>query len=206
MASGTGKIVHLKDHVRTANVARRDAVLTDILEAHGVALRRFLTVRLRGHVDIEDVIQDIFMRLAALPDVETYFTHRPETLRGYLFTMAANMLRDRARRAQVRQQDFHDEYDDEVGIAASVTPEEFLITKQEVGRISLSNPFVPQVVADESSPSGVRWDRRFAEVGLRTNRNERETIRAWVGLKGTVLDSWDWEAAAAERIKPYQFA
>ncbi|MBL4790650.1 MAG: TonB-dependent receptor [Kordiimonadaceae bacterium] len=63
----------------------------------------------------------------------------------------------------------------------------------EVGRIPLSNPFVPQVVADESSSRGVRFDRRFVEVGLRTNVNERETIRFWTGLRGATSGGWDWE-------------
>lgn len=74
-----------------------------------------------------------------------------------------------------------------------IDPTTGLGSEREVGRIPLSNPFVPQAIADESSSRGVRFDRRFVEVGPRTNINERETVRFWTGLRGSTPSGWDWE-------------
>lgn len=59
------------------------------------------------------------------------------------------------------------------------------------------NPFVPdEIRADVSTDgSGLRWQRRFAEVGDRSYQNTRETIRSWAGLRGKVWSDWDWEAS-----------
>lgn len=63
------------------------------------------------------------------------------------------------------------------------------------GRISLDNPFAPQAIIDAESSRGIRWDRRFVEVGLQRTLNERETSRVWAGLKGRFSNDWDWEAS-----------
>lgn len=135
MTGEKAKIVQLRDHKHTSKDDARSVVLENIVVNHGAALRRFLTVRLRGQADVEDVIQDIFLRLSALPDVETRFAERPQTLRNYLFAMAANMLRDRARRAKVRQTHAHDSFEETEISGHSVSPEHFLAVKQDIGRM-----------------------------------------------------------------------
>ena len=115
--------------------SRRQQVINDIFNDHAIALRRFLNVRLHSELDREDVIPDIFVRLSALPEIETYVGERPETFRGYLFTMAANLLRDRGRRAKVRHMGQHDSYDEKNAPHASASPEDFLSVKQNIGRM-----------------------------------------------------------------------
>ncbi|NKF20797.1 TonB-dependent receptor [Solimonas sp. C16B3] len=63
----------------------------------------------------------------------------------------------------------------------------------EVGRISLDNPYVPSEIASSSSSSGVTWRRRMVEVGNLEIYNRRNTLRGWLGLKGTVFNDWDWD-------------
>ena len=131
MALKTGKILQFREPQQSP----RQRVINDIFRDHGTALRRFLNLRLHSDLDREDVIQDIFVRLSALPDIEAHFADRPETLRGYLITMAANLLRDRARRAKVRQTGRHDSYNEESAPHTSVSPEDFLSVKQNIGRM-----------------------------------------------------------------------
>ncbi|HWW57148.1 MAG TPA: TonB-dependent receptor [Sphingopyxis sp.] len=60
------------------------------------------------------------------------------------------------------------------------------------------NPFVPPELRGNETPStgaGIAWDRRFDEVGGQITENKRETIRSWVGLRGKISDSWNWEAS-----------
>ncbi|WP_086933495.1 TonB-dependent receptor domain-containing protein [Agarilytica rhodophyticola] len=65
----------------------------------------------------------------------------------------------------------------------------------QAGRIPIDNPFAPQEIIDAESSRGIRWDRRFVEVGLQRTLNERETSRFWGGLRGTFANDWDWEAS-----------
>jgi RNA polymerase sigma factor (sigma-70 family) len=59
-------------------------------------LMAYLLRRLRNHAEAEDMAQEVFVRLAAQGTVEM---QSPE---GYIFQIAANLLRDRSRRDRVR--------------------------------------------------------------------------------------------------------
>jgi RNA polymerase sigma factor (sigma-70 family) len=75
-----------------ANRAQLDAINT----AYRPALVSFFARRIRSAVEAEDLTQEVFMRLAGA-DLET--VEKPE---AYLFSIASNLLRDRARRQRVR--------------------------------------------------------------------------------------------------------
>ena len=78
-----------------------------------------------------------------------------------------------------------------------------ITTEQEYGKIPClqngpCNPFVPPELNPGEVPStgaGIAWDRRFDEIGGQITENKRETIRSWVGLRGKISDSWNWEAS-----------
>src|ERR1700743_3338053 len=53
--------------------------------------------RVRDQHEAEDLTQEVFVRLVNQKDVD------PARTKSYVFTIAANLLRDRARRAAVRQ-------------------------------------------------------------------------------------------------------
>lgn len=59
-------------------------------------LMAFLLRRVRSHADAEDMTQEVFARLASQGRLQM---RSPE---GYLFQIAANLLRDRSRRMSVR--------------------------------------------------------------------------------------------------------
>ena len=60
------------------------------------ALMTFFLRRLKSHAEAEDLTQDVFVRLAR---VERSAMESPA---AYIFGIAANLLRDRARREQIR--------------------------------------------------------------------------------------------------------
>lgn len=63
----------------------------------------------------------------------------------------------------------------------------------EVGRIRVSNPYVPEEIRDEATSSTIRFYRRMTEVGERHRYNRRVTNRAWAGFEGKLFDNaWDW--------------
>ncbi|HEV7290426.1 RNA polymerase sigma factor [Sphingomonas sp.] len=61
------------------------------------ALMAFFLRRVHDHAEAEDLTQEVFSRIAAQPDVAM------RSGSAYLFQVAANLLRDRARRQQVRR-------------------------------------------------------------------------------------------------------
>ena len=69
----------------------------------------------------------------------------------------------------------------------------------KLGYIPIDNPYVPDNIRETASQykDRIYWDRRFTEVGPVSTDNERETVRAWAGLQGTMFDgNWDWDISA----------
>lgn len=70
--------------------------LAEISAAYRVPLQRFFRRRVSAGEDADDLVQDVFSRLAAQDLAKI------ANLQGYVFQVAANVLRDRARRNSVR--------------------------------------------------------------------------------------------------------
>lgn len=74
------------------------AFVTDIEQAHGRELRRFLASRLRNaSADVPDLVQEIFLRLLRLKDHEAI-----RSPQAYLFTVASHVLREHALKKSAR--------------------------------------------------------------------------------------------------------
>jgi len=69
-----------------------------IVRRHEAALRRFVISRIGGVADVDDVVQEVFVRFARRDPGQAI-----ERLEAYLFQAANNLIRDRARRQQVRR-------------------------------------------------------------------------------------------------------
>lgn len=90
--------LHRVEPVRKAPEVRDDERLRrevlELFESHGAALYRFASVALRRRADAEDVVQESFVRLLRHLEAGGARTH----LKGWLFTVAANLCRDHNRR------------------------------------------------------------------------------------------------------------
>lgn len=86
-----------------------------------------------------------------------------------------------------------DEYEGTVVLV--IDPETGETSRVRSSRIPIDNPYVPEEIRQATS-SDIKWDRRMAEVGNVTTDNERETIRSWGGLQGSLFDGlWDWDVS-----------
>lgn len=63
------------------------SLVTGLLESHGQQLRRYLLSRLRNPADVPDIVQEVFLRMMRVPNVES--VRSPE---AYLFTVAQHVL------------------------------------------------------------------------------------------------------------------
>lgn len=88
-------------------------MLEKIVTEHGPSLRLFLQVRTPTGMDIEDIQQEVYVRLLRLENPLEQLSKQPETLRSYLFTIAGNLIRDRLRRAKARRSELHESFDEQ---------------------------------------------------------------------------------------------
>jgi RNA polymerase sigma factor (sigma-70 family) len=65
-----------------------------LMSAHGGALRRLFYQRTRSAPDAEDLVQEVYMRMLQIPDMDSI--RDPER---YLFTVAVNLAREHRKRA-----------------------------------------------------------------------------------------------------------
>jgi RNA polymerase sigma factor (sigma-70 family) len=76
--------------------AEREPDLAQLNRRFRPPLMAYFLRRIRNHAEAEDLTQEVFLKLAQVDTANLQFAE------GFIFRMAANLLRDRARRQQVR--------------------------------------------------------------------------------------------------------
>lgn len=128
---------------RGTAIGRRDGLLDDLAWRYAAPLARFFERRVRNRHDVPDLVQDVFLRLSALPDPTTI--NLPE---HYLFMTASNVLRDKARRDAVRHADRHDEFDESALEGSDITPQRVLEGKEAIVRLRAALMELPERTRD----------------------------------------------------------
>jgi RNA polymerase sigma factor (sigma-70 family) len=143
----------------------RSTGLDQLAARYRTPLRRFFERRLRLNPDPEDLVQEVFVRLirqAELTDVNS--------LDAYVFQVAANVLRDHARRWSLREAESNHLQLDDQEIPGGHSPERIVLgrlhaTRSGTPRVTRALPLrqrlrsPPAVCAD-------RWRRvRYAHEG-----------------------------------------
>jgi RNA polymerase sigma factor (sigma-70 family) len=111
--------------------SERQHDLADLAVRYGGVLKRYFEKRLRVAADVDDLVQEVFVRLAHRPDLASI-----ERIDGYIFQVAANILRDRARRQAARRVSLHDQYDDELHSTEDFSPERVLLGREQLARLT----------------------------------------------------------------------
>src|SRR5229473_4777327 len=62
-------------------------LVADLAASHGDQLRAFLVVRVRNVADLPDIVQEVYLRMLRVPNIESI--RSPE---AYLFTVAQHVL------------------------------------------------------------------------------------------------------------------
>jgi RNA polymerase sigma factor (sigma-70 family) len=94
------------------------------LESYVPGLRRYFLKRAAA-ADVDDLVQDVLLRLQA------HCNGSPiEHLDRYLFTVAANVLSDRARRRAVRRETAHESLQEMHSPVEELTPERLLLDRE----------------------------------------------------------------------------
>ena len=88
-------------------------------------LTRFFRRKVRDDADVEDMVQDVFLRIASRDSTDTI-----EHLDGYVLKTALNVLSDRARRRSARRTDFHVAFDPDLHGETEFDPGRILSGKE----------------------------------------------------------------------------
>ena len=106
-----------------------DQVLERLFNEHGESLKTFIRRRHGDASEVEDVLQDVFTRLARMGDLQTKVYGDG---RNYLFTIANNLIVDMERR-KVLQRGFNTEQlHRSEGLTQELTPEKIVQAQNDL--------------------------------------------------------------------------
>ncbi len=131
MALKVAEVVHIADRL----LRRRQKLLNQTFQEHEADLRRFLRARVANYSDRDDLIQDVFLRLAQQDDIETKLSFGPAKIRAYLMVIASNLVRDAHRRSVTRKENFHSSAETVMLVDRRPSPEREAETRQTLAAI-----------------------------------------------------------------------
>lgn len=156
--------------------------IADLSVRYGQAVRRFFSRRLRDGADVEDLTQEVFARLLKRAEIGDI-----ANIEGYLFHTAANLLRERARKAQRRPGDGAAEFDsDLVENDEDFSPERILLGREAYARMVEALQELPErartifVLNRFEELSAAEIARR---LGVSVSTVEKDMMRAIAHLK-----------------------
>lgn len=117
-------------------------LLKDLDRRYRQPLVRYFEKRLRDSYDVDDMVQEVFLRLTHRSQLDNI-----EFLDGYVFQVAANVIHDRLRRQMVRRAASHCSLDDAGNDLPEITddfsPERVLTSRQLLDRVIAALEMLP---------------------------------------------------------------
>jgi RNA polymerase sigma-70 factor (ECF subfamily) len=178
MGESQALTVTLRGLDRPERAAERAHYIAQVFAAHHRALRAFIARSLRNEEDVADTVQEVFLRVAQLPDPSKLDLNP----RAYLLRIAEHLLIDRARRDQYRQVLRHDPLDDELELESRAPSIESQVhwqrTMRQIAlRLYAAGPRVSRVV-EMSCLDDLTHPEIAARLGVTTRTVERCMQRA----------------------------
>ena len=127
----------------------REQALDRLFEEHAAALRRFVTARVVGNLDIEDIVQDVYARLARMEALAEKLSPGNRSTRAFLLTMANRLVIDRERHHGIRRQ-HHEQLRLLQHRDDSPSPERIMLARDDLDAVARA--------IEEMKP---RWRRAF---------------------------------------------
>lgn len=110
-----------------------------LVRNYAPALKRFFERRILEHADVDDLVQEVFLRLTRRGDLDEI-----GNLEGYIFQTAANILRDRLRHRFTHHMDSHEPLSDREVEDAAFSPERVLLGKGALHRLTHAIVSLPE--------------------------------------------------------------
>lgn len=140
------------------------------------ALARYFQRRLPGANDIEDLVQDVFLRIVKRGDNADL-----DRYEGYVFETAASVLKDRYRRRKVRAADRHLPFDPDLHAQTSLDPERTVLGQEalrSMTRVILQMPERTRTIFVLRRLEGLPHQEIARRLGLSLSAVEKHIQRA----------------------------
>jgi RNA polymerase sigma factor (sigma-70 family) len=149
--------------------------LAALSQRHRASLQRYFLRRVSNQGDVEDMIQEVFLRLMRRADLQSI-----GYLDGYLYEIAASVFQDRLRRRRARAMHLHDEFQDNHS-PQDFSPERVLIGRESIGRVAQALTELPERVRTAFAMhrfEGLRPPEIAQRIGVSVSAVEKYVIRA----------------------------
>jgi RNA polymerase sigma factor (sigma-70 family) len=161
------------------------AYLADLDRRYRVPLIRYFGKRIREAFDVDDLVQEVFVRLMRQATLESV-----TQIDSYVFQTAANVIRDRARRQAARHRSEHDELSEGNTPADDLSPERVLLGTEELARA---------VAALQELPDTTR--RVFVLRRYEGMRHEEIAVQLGMSVSGVRFHMAKAKAHVARRLE-----
>ncbi|HEX6866427.1 MAG TPA: sigma-70 family RNA polymerase sigma factor [Caulobacteraceae bacterium] len=172
------RVAHEPTPETAAELARR-------LDArYRTPLMNYFLRRVRDRAEAEDLTQEVFLRIVRRGDPEPL-----ENAEVFLFSIAGNLLRDRARRAQTRHRADHRSLDE----AADLPAQPALIEDRGPERVLMSQESLAEVL---SALDELGERTRDIFILYRLEKMKHREIGALYGLSASAVEKYVRKATA----------
>lgn len=117
------------------NTKARDRILKRLFEDHAGSLRTFVRRRIRNRADTEDVVQEVFSRLARMDGIEERIQ---DSGRNYLFTIANNYIVDIERKEALKRSYDEEQWHRSEDLVHEAGPERIAIAVRELAALKMA--------------------------------------------------------------------
>lgn len=139
-------------------------------------LRGFFIKRVNNPADVDDLVQEVFVQLIQRARNKKN-GEAVQHIEQYVFQTAANVLRDRGRRDQVRHRNAHESYEDgEHELVTEITPERIVLGEEGIARVDAVLRELPERTRDVFI---LRWINKhsFPEIAGKLGMTKRHAQR-----------------------------
>lgn len=153
-----------------------DEELARKAEALRGALTRYFARHVRDDAEIDDLVQDVFLRIVKRGGAEHL-----ERFDGYVFETASSVLKDRHRRRQARRSDRHVEFEPERHGGSGPGPDSVLAGRQALRATTVALMELPErtrTVFVLRRLEGLGYREIALRLGLSVSAVEKHMLRA----------------------------
>lgn len=154
--------------------------LADLSHRFRPALKAYFVKRAPDGVDADDLVQDVFVRLARRGELSTI-----RQVEGYLFQTAANVLTDRLRSRAARRREDHVPYRELDHAREDASPDTVLMGREALAQLLASLCELPErrrAVFVLHRFDGLRYGEIAKRLGISLSSVEKHMIKALAHL------------------------
>lgn len=164
---------------RKIEIRKEDIVVLDRLgRDFRASLLRYFGRRTRDRADLEDMVQEVFVRLIQRGGASEL---ERQNLNAYVFETASSVLKDRLRKKITHHVDAHEPFDLNRHAGEDFSPEHVLLDQEQLARataVLLELPERTRVIFVLRRLEGMRFNHISARLGISVSAVEKHMQRA----------------------------